>query len=77
MYKPIHLGGEDCLQPLNMRMFHYARGEAQQLLPVDVIDTDLWNTCNELVSHVFSTDMASISSNSCFDIYKYLVNNLF
>ena len=34
-------------------MFHYARGEAQQSLPVDVIDTDLRDTCDELVSHVF------------------------
>ena len=57
-----------------MSLYDYATSVANEL--VHRTDEDLWQSCSELVRHVFGFDMALTHSTLCFDVYKYLVNNV-
>ena len=69
-----NLGGGRCLQPLNTRIFNYAMGLAA--LPPPPYDQEFFDMCNMLVKHVYHMDLCNISHANCFEIYKYLVNNI-
>ena len=57
-----------------MNIYHYATSVAEDMLWR--ADEDLWQSCDELIRHVFGFEMALSPTASCFDIYKYLVNNV-
>ena len=74
----IMLGAVDCLQPLDRSIFEYGIGQSKKPPSPYNTDVDLCNICNDIVHHVFGLDKAcNASQNNCFDIYKYLVNNIY
>ena len=58
-----------------MRIFNY--GMHQSKVPEDLYDEDLHFKCTEIVKYIFGMDNLEFASpNDCFEIYKYVVNNM-
>ena len=76
-FSVLYIGGKDCLQPLNRRIYNYALTQTKQPPSVYHTDIELFNACSELVNHVFGLDVVcDTTPSNCFEIYKYLINNI-
>lgn len=69
------IGAQNCLQPLNQRLYNHARMQATA--PPPHFDNQFFDTCNELTTHVYGIDLfRDITPSNCIQVYKYLVNNI-